>query len=118
MMRCDRIRLATTWLADEMQKDTPPPLIAPAEAGNIADEQIADLRNWLENRWECHPARYGGSEEASRHHSLAEPSSRNAPKPPPYLLAIVVATHHAFFGRVDLMVIGGFSLATGLNAKA
>src|SRR3954467_10939363 len=35
----------------------------------------------------------------------------------PYLLAIVVATHHAFFGPVDLLVIGGFSLATWLTEK-
>ena len=35
----------------------------------------------------------------------------------PYLLAIVVATHHAFFGPVDLMIIGGFSLATWLSEK-
>jgi hypothetical protein len=35
----------------------------------------------------------------------------------PYLLAIVVATHHAFFGPIDLLVIGGFSLATWLTEK-
>ncbi|MBC8107784.1 MAG: hypothetical protein H7Z14_14425, partial [Anaerolineae bacterium] len=35
----------------------------------------------------------------------------------PYLLAAVVVTHHAFFGPVDLMVIGGWSLATWLTEK-
>jgi predicted NBD/HSP70 family sugar kinase len=35
----------------------------------------------------------------------------------PYLLAAVVATHHAFFGPVDLMVIGGWSLATWLTER-
>ncbi|MGH7180246.1 MAG: hypothetical protein ACREJC_22905, partial [Tepidisphaeraceae bacterium] len=35
----------------------------------------------------------------------------------PYLLAAVVATHHAFFGPVDLMVIGGFGLATWLSER-
>ena len=33
------------------------------------------------------------------------------------MLAVVVATHHAFFGPVDLMVLGGFSLATWLTEK-
>ncbi len=35
----------------------------------------------------------------------------------PYLLALIVATHHVFFGHIDLMVIGGFSLATWLGEK-
>jgi hypothetical protein len=35
----------------------------------------------------------------------------------PYLLAVVVATHHAFFGPTDLIVLGGFSLATWLTEK-
>jgi len=35
----------------------------------------------------------------------------------PYLLTIVVATHHAFFGHVDLMIIGGYTLATWLTER-
>jgi hypothetical protein len=35
----------------------------------------------------------------------------------PYLLAVVVASHHAFFGPVDLLIIGGFSLATWMTEK-
>ena len=35
----------------------------------------------------------------------------------PYLLAVVVATHSAIFGPIDLMVLGGFSLATWLSEK-
>jgi hypothetical protein len=35
----------------------------------------------------------------------------------PYLLAAVVATHHAFFGHVDLLILGGYSLATWLTER-
>jgi hypothetical protein len=35
----------------------------------------------------------------------------------PYLLAVVVATHHVFLGPVDLIVLGGWSLATWLTEK-
>src|SRR3954467_7661875 len=35
----------------------------------------------------------------------------------PYLLAVVVATHHAFFGPIDLLILGSFSLATWLGEK-
>jgi hypothetical protein len=35
----------------------------------------------------------------------------------PYLLAIIVAAHHAIFGHVDLMILGGYSLATWLTEK-
>ena len=35
----------------------------------------------------------------------------------PYLLTIVVATHHAFFGHIDLMILGGYTLATWLTER-
>jgi hypothetical protein len=85
--------------------------IDPAAAGVIAHEELAALRQWLEKRWNGTPrdtAVIGrilkvlpGGEKLTQWSEAA-----------PYLLAIVVATHHAFFGPVDLMVLGGWSLAT------
>jgi hypothetical protein len=85
-------------------------------AGAIADEELADLRAWLEKRWNATPrdtallkkllAVLPGGESLTKWSEAA-----------PYLLAVVVAAHHAFFGPIDLMVIGGFSLATWLTEK-
>ncbi|MDW8261868.1 MAG: hypothetical protein RMJ35_05015, partial [Phycisphaerales bacterium] len=35
----------------------------------------------------------------------------------PYLLAVVVASHHAAFGGIDLLILGGYSLATWLTER-
>jgi hypothetical protein len=90
--------------------------LSPDEAGRIADEELADLREWLEKRWNATPRDTAvlkkllsvlpGAEKLTRWSEAA-----------PYLLAIIVATHGAFFGHLDLMIIGGFSLATWLTEK-
>jgi hypothetical protein len=87
-----------------------------ADAGKIADEQIADLRDWLTSRWNATPRDTAllkkilklvpGGEKLTQWSEAA-----------PYLLALVVAAHHAIFGPVDLMVVGGFSLATWLMER-
>jgi hypothetical protein len=88
----------------------------PNAAGAIAEEELADLRGWLEKRWNATPRdtmllqrflKYlPGGEKLTRWSEAA-----------PYLLTIVVATHHAFFGHVDLMIIGGYTLATWLTER-
>jgi hypothetical protein len=88
----------------------------PAQAVAIADEELADLRSWLEKRWNATPRdtmllqrflKYlPGGEKLTQWSEAA-----------PYLLTIVVATHHAFFGHVDLMIIGGYTLATWLTER-
>jgi hypothetical protein len=88
----------------------------PSAAGAIAEEELADLRGWLEKRWNATPRdtmllqrflKYlPGGEKLTRWSEAA-----------PYLLTIVVATHHAFFGHVDLMIIGGYTLATWLTER-
>jgi hypothetical protein len=35
----------------------------------------------------------------------------------PYLLTIVLVTHGAVFGHIDLLVLGGYSLATWLTER-
>ena len=103
------------WLA-ERAAEFAAAKIDPTEAGKIADEELAELRAWLEKHWDSTPrdtavlmrlVRYlPGGERIAQWSEAA-----------PYLLAIVVATHHAFFGPIDLLVIGGFSLATWLTEK-
>jgi hypothetical protein len=90
--------------------------IEPESAGKIADEEIADLKEWLEIRWNATPRDTAmlkklfsiipGGEKLTQWSEAA-----------PYLLAVVVATHHAFFGHVDLLILGGYSLATWLTER-
>jgi hypothetical protein len=101
--------------------DAPPPwqsaLIEASEAGRIADEELAELKRWLEQRWNATP----------RDTRLLESLLRYLPggkkitqwtEAAPYLLVLVVAaaTHH-LFGGVDLVVLGGWSLATWLSER-
>src|SRR5688572_4041052 len=103
------------WL-NERAADFQSIKIDPNDAGKIAEEELAELRTWLEKHWNATPrdtavlmrlVKYlPGGEKIAQWSEAA-----------PYLLAIVVATHHAFFGPIDLLVIGGFSLATWLTEK-
>jgi hypothetical protein len=90
--------------------------IDPQRAGEIADQEIDDLKRWLEQRWNASP----------RDTAILQRLVKSLPggqkltqwsEAAPYLLAIVVATHHAFFGPIDLIVLGGYSLATWLMEK-
>jgi hypothetical protein len=88
----------------------------PDHAGRIADEELADLREWLEKRWNATPRDTLLILRLLRHLPGGQKLVQWA-EATPYLLALIVATHHAFFGHVDLMVIGGYSLATWLTEK-
>lgn len=90
--------------------------IDPAEAGKIAAEELAELRDWLEKRWNATPRDTLLIMKLLRHLPGGAKLVQWA-EATPYLLALIVATHHAFFGPVDLMVIGGFSLATWLSER-
>lgn len=91
-------------------------LIEPEEAARIADEELGELRAWLERRWNESPrdtallkkalAKIPGGERLTAYSEAA-----------PYLLAVVLAAHHAFFGPVDLIVLGGYNLATWLTER-
>jgi hypothetical protein len=90
--------------------------IDPALAGRIADEELNDLKDWLQKRWNATPRDTAillkllkylpGGEKLTQWTEAA-----------PYLLAIIVAAHHAIFGHVDLMILGGYSLATWLTER-
>jgi hypothetical protein len=88
----------------------------PDLAGQIADDEIAQLQNWLEKQWNATPRDTAMIEKMLK----LLPGGKQLTKwseAAPYLLAVVVATHHAFFGHIDLLILGGFSLATWLSEK-
>ncbi len=107
------------------QTESAPPLAAPlagrifldrARAGAIADEELADLKSWLENRWNATPRDTAILMKVIRHLPGGEKLTQWS-EAAPYLLAIVVATHHAFFGHIDLMILGGYSVAAWLTER-
>jgi hypothetical protein len=90
--------------------------LPPERAARIAEEELADLRAWLEQRW------HGTPRDTRIVQKLLSvlPGGKHVTKwseAAPYLLTIVVATHHAFFGPIDLLVLGSYSLATWLGEK-
>jgi hypothetical protein len=87
-----------------------------SRAGVIADEELADLKSWLENRWNATPRDTAILMKVIRHLPGGEKLTQWS-EAAPYLLAIVVATHHAFFGHIDLMILGGYSLAAWLTER-
>jgi hypothetical protein len=90
--------------------------IDPEEAGTIADEELAALRAWLEARWNADP-RDTRVIKALLKVIPGGPKLAKLSEAAPYLLAVVVAAHHSVFGPVDLLVLGGYSLATWLTEK-
>jgi hypothetical protein len=88
----------------------------PAEAGRIAEREIEALGVWLQERWDGAPRDTSAIERLLKYLPggvrLAKWSEAA-----PYLLVIVCAGSKAFLGALDLLVIGGFSLATWLGEK-
>jgi len=99
----------------------PPPyqsaLIDPADAGKIADEELAELKSWLEQRWNATPRDTRMLESLLKYLPGGKKITQWT-EAAPYLLVLVVAaaTHH-LFGGVDLAVLGGWSIATWLTEK-
>src|SRR5205814_30727 len=69
----------------------------PGSAGVIAAEELASLEKWLEERWNATPRDTLLLMRLLRHLPGGEKLTKWT-EAAPYLLAIVVATHHAFFG--------------------
>lgn len=106
---------AQTWLA-ERADDFGSIKLDPGAAGKIADEEIAALKDWLEKHWNATPRDTAMLMKMLKYLPGGDKLTQWS-EAAPYILAIVVATHHAFFGPIDLLVIGGFSLATWLTEK-
>lgn len=87
-----------------------------AQAGAIADDELTQLRQWLETRWNANPRdtilllkllkMVPGGERVTKYFEAA-----------PYLLAVAVMAHSAVLGHVDLLVLGGYSAFTWLTEK-
>jgi hypothetical protein len=99
----------------------PPPwqsaLFDSADAGKIADEELAELKRWLEQRWNATPR------DTRMLESLLKflPGGKKITQwteTAPYLVVLIAAaaTHH-LFGGVDLIVLGGWSLATWISER-
>lgn len=105
------------WIAETGPPPYQPALIDSAEAGRIADEELAALNAWLEQRWNATPR------DTRMIESLLKylPGGAKVAKwteTAPYLLVLVVAaaTHH-LFGQMDLVVLGGWGVATWLSER-
>ncbi len=90
--------------------------IDPEEARKIAGEELAELRAWLEKRWNATPRDTRALQALLKYLPGGAKLTRWS-EAAPYLLTLIVVTHHAFFGHIDLLVIGGFSLATWLSER-
>jgi hypothetical protein len=90
--------------------------IDPAEAGKIADEELDALRRWLEQKWNATPRDTRMLESLLKYLPGGRKLSRWSGAAP-YLLTIVLVTHGAFFGHLDLMVLGGYSLLTWITER-
>jgi hypothetical protein len=85
-------------------------------AGQIADDEIEQLQTWLQQRWDATPRDTAMIEKLLKLLPGGQKLTQWS-ESAPYLLAIVVATHGAFFGHIDLLILGGWSLATWLGEK-
>ncbi|MDB5295130.1 MAG: hypothetical protein JWO31_1113, partial [Phycisphaerales bacterium] len=86
------------------------------EAGKIADAELADLKAWLERRWNANPRDTRLIERLLK----ALPGGKRLvgwTESAPYLLTLVLVAHGAVFGHLDLMIIGGYSLATWVGER-
>lgn len=105
-----------SWIDDPNSEYSTKVQIDASRAGAIADEEVAELRGWLERKWNASPRDTALLMKLIKHLPGGEKLTRWS-EAAPYLLAAVVATHHAFFGPIDLVVVGGFSLATWLTER-
>lgn len=90
--------------------------IDPSDAGKIADDELKQLNDWLQKRWNATPRDTVLLLKLLRHLPGGEKLTQWT-EAAPYLLAIIVAAHHAIFGHVDLMILGGYSIAAWITER-
>jgi len=88
----------------------------PADAGKIADEELKELEQWLTERWNATPRDTLLIMKLIRHLPGGQKLTKYT-EGAPYLLAVIVATHGAIMGPVDLLVMGGWSLGAWATEK-
>jgi len=114
--RVSQARIADVLEASGFADDAASWRLDPELAGRIIDDELADLRKFLEERWTKSPRDtlilfrllkfLPGGEKLAK-----------ATEAAPYLLVLACAAHHAVMGPIDILVIGGFTLATWLGEK-
>jgi len=103
-------------LKDQVRLDTPTWKIPTNSAGNIVDEELGKLKAWLETKWNAAPRDTAILNKLLKVIPGAGGLNKYS-EAAPYLLAIVCVTHGAFFGHLDLMILGGYSAFTWLTEK-
>jgi hypothetical protein len=91
-------------------------LLPPSAAAAIAEEEIGKLKAWLGQRWNATPRDTRLLQTLLKH----LPGGKQLTKwseAAPYLLTVVMVTHHFLFPHIDLIVFGGYSLATWLGER-
>lgn len=117
----DQFAVAQEKIADVLRAQCPAIAgdawrIDKSQASAIVDEELESLRTWLEERWNKNPRdtamilklvnKLPGGERLTK---LSESA--------PYLLVIACGLHHLAWGGLDLIVIGGFSMAAWIGEK-
>lgn len=106
---------ATGWM-NAPDSAYPATHLDPDLAGQIADEEVASLRQWLEQKWNATPRDTAMLEKMLK----VLPGGQTLTKwteGAPYLLAIVVASHGVFFGHIDLALLGIWGMTTWLTER-
>ncbi len=106
---------AARWVADDPQGYRQA-MIDPSLAGLIASEEIQQLRDWLEKRWNATPRDTRMLQALLKHLPGGSKLTRLS-EAAPYLLIAVLVVHHALFWHIDLPVIGGYTLVTWITEK-
>lgn len=91
-------------------------MIDPATAAAIATEEIQNLREWLEKKWNATP-RDTRMLQALLKHLPGGKKLTQWSEAAPYLLTVALIVHHALFWHIDLPVLGGYTLLTWLTEK-
>jgi len=91
-------------------------MIDPTSAGLIAADEVQQLREWLEKRWNATP-RDTRMLQGLLKHLPGGAKLTKLSEAAPYLLIAALVVHHALFWHIDLPVLGGYTLVTWLTER-
>lgn len=109
--------LLRQWMSDSAPPPQASAMIDPSLAGRIADEELAELRAWLERRWNATPRDTRMLEMLLKYLPGGKKITQWTEAAPYLLVLIVAAATHHLFGGIDVIVLGGWSLATWLTER-
>ena len=105
------------WISPTGPPPYQPALVDANEAGKIAEEELAALSAWLEQRWNATPRDTRMIESLLRYLPGGAKITKWTESAPYLLVLIVAAATHHLFGQIDLVVLGGWGLATWLSER-